>query len=106
FAWHDTEALTTLFAPLGLSPRLEQHELAMTAESVGAYFDEYIATHPLWVSATALLAEGDEFQAAQDNIIETLTHANDDPTAFQITSRYVVVRLDAVPAGQQLRNAP
>jgi SAM-dependent methyltransferase len=99
FAWHDTEALTTLFAPLGLSPRLEHHELAMTGESVSAYFDECIATHPLWVSAAALLADSGEFQSARDTIIETLAHANEDPTAFQITSRYVVVRLDAVPAG-------
>ncbi len=103
FAWHDPDALTTLFAPLGLSARLEQHDLQMTNESVSVYFEECIATHPLWVSAAPLLAEIGESQAVRAKIIETLTHANEDPSAFRITSRYVVVSLDGIPPAQQLR---
>jgi len=38
-------------------------------------------------------------------IIETLTHANEDPSAFRITSRYFVVSLDRIPPARQLRDA-
>ena len=105
FPWHDRDALSGLFAPLGLSARLEQHALQMTGESVSAYFEECIATHPLWVTAMPLLDEIGESDAVRTEIIETLTHANEDPSAFRITSRYVVVSLDRTSPAQQLRDA-
>lgn len=102
FAWHDVTALTALFARFGLTPRVEHHELVLTAPSVESYVGEYIETHPLWVSAEPLLEATGERGAIRADIVDAMAAANEDPAAFSITSRYVVVRLDAMPPADQV----
>jgi SAM-dependent methyltransferase len=90
FAWHDRAALTSAFAPHGFSVDLSEEQLAFTAASPRDFLDAELHVHPGWIAARAVLEPRGEIQAVRDRAFEILGAANEDPTGFRVTSRYVV----------------
>lgn len=90
-AWHDAAAVADAFAPYGFSVSSEERELAFTGASPDDYVDVELAEHPMWVLARSVLEPRGEWEALQARSRETFRAANEDPAAFRITSRYVVV---------------
>lgn len=89
FAWHEREALAGLLGPHGFEVALEERSIAFRAPSPRAWFDSEIRFHPLRVAASGVLDEAaqQELERRSLGIFET---ANEDPDAFQVTSRYVI----------------
>jgi SAM-dependent methyltransferase len=90
FAWHDPDALSELLEPHGFSVELHEHFLPFTAASPEAFLDEEMGEHPVWVSARGLLESRGELASLRESVLGVLRDANEDPQAFQVTSRYVV----------------
>jgi SAM-dependent methyltransferase len=91
--WGDQEDLRALFAPHGVVPEADPFPHAFTADSATALADEWLALHPLWVSARPIL--GDEAYAAlREPLIDALEAGNEDPQAFRVTSTALLVRAD------------
>lgn len=90
FAWHDQASLTSLFAPHGFAVAQHAGELAFTAGSPAAFLDAELGNHPLWVARAATLDREGRLAAFRDDALRILDAANEDPTAFRVTSRYVV----------------
>jgi SAM-dependent methyltransferase len=76
--WNDPRALF-----VGRAVATTEHELAFTAPSPEAYVREHLDHHPLAQDA------GSREQHAR--IFEEVAAANEDPSAFRTTSRYLVV---------------
>jgi SAM-dependent methyltransferase len=91
--WGDQEDLRALFAPHGVVPEADPFPHAFTAESATALADEWLALHPLWLSARPVL--GDEgYAALREPLIDALEAGNEDPEAFRVTSTALLVRAD------------
>lgn len=93
FPWHDHDALVGLFGPHGFDADLEEHSLVFTAESVEDYLQEEARNHPMAVSGVAVLEQLGQAEALRDRLRRILTEGNEDPRAFNATSRYVVATL-------------
>ena len=91
FAWHDEDAVTALLGPYGLMVEFESRSLAFTATSARDYAEEECRHHPLWVEARAVLEPLGGWRALCEDVRDIYTEANEDPSAFRVTSRYVVV---------------
>jgi SAM-dependent methyltransferase len=91
--WGDEEDLRALFAPHGVVPEADRFPHAFTAESATALADEWLALHPLWVSARPILGEG-AYAALREPLIDALEAGNEDPQAFRVTSTALLVRAD------------
>lgn len=91
--WGDPEDLRALFAPHGVVPEADPFPHAFTADSATALADEWLALHPLWLSARPVL--GDEgYAALREPLIDALEAGNEDPQAFRVTSTALLVRAD------------
>lgn len=92
FAWHDPEALAGLLEPVGLG-RIEvvEERLPFTAPSLEAYVDAELEHHPFAVAGRAVLESRGQLAAVRERMCAILAAANEDPGAFRVTSRYVVV---------------
>lgn len=89
FTWHDAQALARAFGRHGLSVELSEHALAFSAASPEAFIDAELAHHPSWIDARHSLT-APEVARVRDRALELLVHANEEPGAFQVTSRYVI----------------
>ena len=93
FSWHDQQAVAQLFAATGrgLEVRAQEHALAFRASSPEAWFEDVQAVHPWVVMAQQrLAAAGADTAAARQAMLNALVEGNEDPSAFQVTSRYLV----------------
>jgi SAM-dependent methyltransferase len=90
FQWHDLESLAALLAPHGLRVTLEEHRLAFTAPSAGAFVAQESRDHPLAVAGLAVLEQMGQAAALRARMLEILEKGNEDPDGFRVTSRYVV----------------
>jgi SAM-dependent methyltransferase len=90
-AWHDLAQVTDAFAPYGFEVRSEEHELAFTGDSPDQYVDVELAEHPMWVLARSILEPRGEWEELRERSRASFRSANEDPAAFRVTSRYVVV---------------
>jgi ubiquinone/menaquinone biosynthesis C-methylase UbiE len=90
FAWHDSEALSALFAPYGFRVALEEHRLAFTAPSAREFLERETREHPLTVSSLAKLEPLGQGAALRERMLEILQRGNEDPDGFRITRRYIV----------------
>jgi SAM-dependent methyltransferase len=90
FAWHDHDALSALFEPHGFEVELDEHRHAFTATSPRAYVEDVFDSHPLWVAGRAVLEPSGQAAAIRERALQILIEGNEDPDAFQVTSRYVV----------------
>jgi SAM-dependent methyltransferase len=89
FPWHERAALAELFVPHGFEVTVDEERMAFTAASPQAYLDEQ-ADHPLAVAGQAVLAPRGENDALRERMLAIYEAANEDPDAFQVSSRYVV----------------
>jgi len=93
YAWHDADALRELFAPLGFTVALEEHRLEFVAGSPEDFLAAELREHPMWIAARALLEPTGALEQLRTAALEILTRANEAPTAFAISSPYVVAVL-------------
>ncbi|HEY0631793.1 MAG TPA: methyltransferase domain-containing protein [Thermoleophilaceae bacterium] len=91
FAWHEPAALRDLLAPHGFDVATEEHRIAFTAESPREFLAAEAANHPLAVAGRAVLEPRGEVEELEQRMLAIYEAANEDPAAFRITSRYVVV---------------
>jgi SAM-dependent methyltransferase len=90
FAWHDQGALGSLFGPHGFSVTVEQGQVAITATSAREYLEVQGRDHPMSVAGQALLESRGEAEALRERALGILEAANENPSSFKVTSRYVV----------------
>jgi ubiquinone/menaquinone biosynthesis C-methylase UbiE len=90
FAWHEQSALASLFGPHGFSVTVEPGQLAFTAKSAREYHEIQGRDHPMSVAGRALLESRGEAEGLGERAVGILEAANEDPSSFKVTSRYVV----------------
>lgn len=91
FAWHDGDALASLFAPHGLEVQTERHELGFTAPSAKEFFDVQAKTHPLAVAGLGVLGQFGQAETVRGRLLAILEEGNEEHDGFRITVPYVVV---------------
>ncbi len=89
-AWHEIGTLTDLLAPHGFAVTLEERELAFSADSAPDWVEQELRDHPVQVAAAQVLERAGRAEAVREQVIDVLEAANEDPSAFRITSRYVI----------------
>jgi SAM-dependent methyltransferase len=89
FAWHDAEALGGLLAPLGFEVVVDEQRLAFAAPSAREFL-EGEAGHPLAVASRPLLESSGEAEPLRERMLSIYEAANEDPSAFRVTSRYIL----------------
>jgi SAM-dependent methyltransferase len=94
FPWHEEAALSELAEPLGLSLSVEPGSIAFRAASPEAQVELDATTHPMSIDAIARVrdAGGDEAELRAE-VIAAMHEINEDASAFQATSRYVIATL-------------
>jgi SAM-dependent methyltransferase len=90
FPWHDRDALQDLLGPHGFTVTVEEHRLEFTGSSPRDYLHADSDSHPMAVAARAVLEPLGAADAVYLRMLEIYEGANEDPAAFQVTSRYVV----------------
>lgn len=93
FPWHEAEALRGLFAPHGLGVAVEEQPIAFTASSPEAFLDSEAENHPLAVAARPVLERAGRAEELRGRLLQIYAEANEDPSAFRVTSRYVVAEI-------------
>ena len=90
FAWYDADTLVAAFAPHRLSVVVEEGALAFEAPSPRDYAEDEFRHHPSWVEARAVLEPLGRWEPVRTAVTRVFADANEDPSAFRITSRYVI----------------
>jgi SAM-dependent methyltransferase len=93
FAWHEADGLRELFEPHGLSISLDEHQISFTAPSADVFVEREAENHPLAVAAQPVLEQAGRAEELQRRLLELYEEANEDPSAFQVTSRYAVAEI-------------
>jgi SAM-dependent methyltransferase len=89
FPWHDREALAGLFGPHGFSVETTERSLAFRGSSPREWWDGELRFHPLRVAAAGVVGE-ERLEEVARRSLEIFEAANEDPEAFQVTSRYAI----------------
>jgi SAM-dependent methyltransferase len=93
FPWHDEPALIDLFEPFGRRPRVSERTIEFTAESPTHWVEREGRDHPMSAAARPLLEQSGRGEELQRRLIEHYESLNEEPDAFRVTSRYVVIEL-------------
>lgn len=91
FAWHEESEISGLLAPHGFSAEMQEEQLSFTAASPRVFLDAELRDHPIWVAAWAALGPLAKMDALRARALEIYEAANEQPDAFRVTSRYVVI---------------
>ncbi|HEX6460230.1 MAG TPA: class I SAM-dependent methyltransferase [Thermoleophilaceae bacterium] len=91
FAWHERGALEELLGPRGFRVSLEERPISFTGPTAAEYLDAELSTHPVAVAGARVLEPRGELDALRTRMLEVLERENEDPDAFRVTSRYVIV---------------
>jgi hypothetical protein len=83
------DALNQLFAPHGFALALKEHRLCFTAASPRDHLDRDSANHPLAVTGRQILEQHGTADETSTQLLAILEAANEDPTGFRVTSRYI-----------------
>ena len=97
FAWHEEDALTELFEPHGLEVSVQEHGISFTSSSAEEFVDREAENHPLAVSARPVLEGAGRDAEFRRELVELYEEANEDPSGFRVSSRYVVAVME--PSG-------
>lgn len=89
-AWGDPHFVRALFEPKGTEVRVEPRELAFTATSPEAWFEEQETHHPVWRSIARMLSP-EAWRLVRERSVAALRAHNQDPEAFRVSSGYFVV---------------
>ncbi|MGI8413823.1 MAG: class I SAM-dependent methyltransferase [Solirubrobacteraceae bacterium] len=90
FAWHDHEALAELWRPHGFTLTVDEHLLPFTAASAREYLEADSRHHPQALAGRAALERSGDAEEVLERGVEILDAGNEDPSAFRVTSRYIV----------------
>lgn len=90
FPWHEQAALEELFGAHGFTVDTEEHSISFTGGSPRGWVEEETRHHPLQVAGAAVLEPRGEADAVREQILEVFEAANEDPSAFKVTSRYII----------------
>ncbi len=93
FPWHEHDALSDLFAPRGFSVSITEHSLAFGAPSVDEFMRVEGENHPLAIAARPVLESAGRAEEVREGMRRIYEKGNEDPTAFRVTSNYVVATL-------------
>jgi SAM-dependent methyltransferase len=89
--WGDAGWVTELLRARGAaSVDVAEHELAFTAASPAAWFGEQEEHHPAWRAGRRALGET-RWERLRAQTVTVLGAANEEPSAFRTTSRYLLV---------------
>ncbi len=100
FRWQDREALQALLGPHGFEVSTEEHQIAFTARSAAEYVSGEADNHPLALAARAVLEPRGQYVPLSERLLALFEDANEDPTAFRITSRYVIATARRSPGAR------
>jgi SAM-dependent methyltransferase len=90
FAWHDEAAITELFTPHGLRVTIHREKLTITATSAALYFELGSRSHPLAVSALAVVDRQGDGHALRAELLAILENGNESDTGYRTTSHYLI----------------
>ncbi|HSD23114.1 MAG TPA: class I SAM-dependent methyltransferase [Solirubrobacterales bacterium] len=96
-AWHEEAVLRKLFEPYDLAVSLEEHSISFTAPSPEEFVDRESENHPLSVGARPAVEEAGRAEELRDGLVRIYRDANEDPSTFRVTSRYVVAEIEGSP---------
>ncbi len=91
-AWHEPGALGGLFGAHGLSVSMEEQTIAFEASSAREFAEEEFEHHPMWIAAREKLGP-QRAEELRDRGLLIYEEGNEDPSAFRVTSRYVVAEI-------------
>jgi SAM-dependent methyltransferase len=97
FPWHERDALSELFEPRGFSVSITEHSLAFGAPSVDEFMRIEGENHPLAIAARPVLEGAGRAEEVRDGMRRIYEEANEDPSAFRLTSPYVVAEMERKP---------
>jgi SAM-dependent methyltransferase len=97
FPWHDRDALAGLFEPHALSVSITEHSLPFHAPSVDEFMRIEGENHPLAIAARPVLEGAGRADEVREGMRRIYEEANEDPSAFRITSSYVVAEMERRP---------
>ena len=92
FPWHDGDALAELFGSHGFSISMEEQTIAFEAGSAREFAEGEFEFHPMWVRIREKLGPPRAAEV-RDRGLAIYEQANEDPSGFRVTSRYVVAIL-------------
>jgi SAM-dependent methyltransferase len=94
FAWHERDALAGLFRPHGFElASFDEASIWFGARSPRDFLAAESANHPLAVAGRAVLEPRGEIAALDERLLAIYEAANEDPSGFRVTSRYVVATI-------------
>lgn len=89
--WHEPGWIAELLEAAGARDvTITEHELVFRDASPDAWFADQEARHPVWRAARGAVGE-DAWPALRAESLAVLRDQNEDPSAFAVTSGYVVV---------------
>lgn len=91
FAWYDRDAVATLLRPYGFDVAMHLHAIAFTAASPRAFVELEAKHHPGAIAARGVLEPRGGWAPLEASSVSIFTQANEDPAAFRVTSKYVVM---------------
>jgi SAM-dependent methyltransferase len=89
FPWHEREALTALLGPHGFTVASEERSISFRGASPREWLEGEVRFHPVRVAAAGVLSPEARDDVARRSL-QIFEQANEDPGAFQVTSRYVI----------------
>ena len=90
FPWQDRGALQDLLGPHGFDVSTDEHRISFTARSAAEYVAGEADNEPRALAARAVLEPRGEYVRLTERLLAIYEDANEDPSAFRVTSRYVV----------------
>jgi SAM-dependent methyltransferase len=88
--WGDIGRVTELFAEHGLAAHCEEHSIPLEGKTPDNVVDEWRDSHPLWLATKPILGE-DGYAATVEASRSKVAELNEDPSAFRMTSNYIIV---------------
>ena len=92
-AWHDVDQVVALAARHGLVVSATERSIEFADSSVDDYLGREVREHPMALSARAVLEPAGRFDEVYERARAVLADGNEDPAAFRVTSRYVILTL-------------
>jgi hypothetical protein len=93
FPWGDGAAVEQLARRNGARAKLREAEVSFFSASPEAFLDEGEAHHPMSIAARPIIERAGVAKDLREQLLEILREGNEDPAAFRVTSRYVVIEL-------------
>jgi SAM-dependent methyltransferase len=90
FPWQERDALEGLLGPHGFEVSSREHRIAFAARSAAEYLTAEAENDPRALATRAVLERRGGYVTLSERLLAIYEDANEDPTAFRITSRYVV----------------